>query len=146
MSKHIKVSQIMTNKVTVACPSNTFMQVMDFFTLFNVTHLPVVDNDVLVGIISLKDVNRFVHDKIEKGESVNKENLADCFDILTLMTAGPVTVTPETTLEDALDLLGKGAFSSLPVVENGKLCGIVTISDLVRVVAYETNKGPIMHL
>lgn len=136
----------MTNKVTVASPSNTFMQVMDFFTLFNITHLPVVDDGTLIGIISLKDVNRFVHDKIEKGETVTKSSIEEGFDLRKLMTAGPITVSPDTSLEDALEILGKGAFSSLPVVENGTLCGIVTISDLVRVVSYETNKGPILHL
>jgi len=62
------------------------------------------------------------------------------------MTRVPITEILDTTLENTLDFQGNRDFSSLPVVENGKFCGIVTMCDLVRVVAYEINKGTMMNL
>ena len=48
-----------------------------------------------------------------------------------IMTTNPVTVTRETTLRDAARLLLDGHFNGLPVVENDKLVGILTQSDLI---------------
>ena len=48
-----------------------------------------------------------------------------------IMTASPVTITPETTLRDAARILLDGHFNGLPVVENGRLVGMLTQSDLI---------------
>ena len=48
-----------------------------------------------------------------------------------IMTAAPVTVTPGTTLHDAAKLLLDGHFNGLPVVEGGRLVGMLTQSDIV---------------
>ena len=48
-----------------------------------------------------------------------------------IMTPDPVTVTPETTLREAARLLLEGHFNGLPVVEDGRLAGLITRSDLV---------------
>ena len=48
-----------------------------------------------------------------------------------IMTANPVTVTPGTTLRDAAKLLLDGHFNGLPVVEGGKLVGMLTQSDII---------------
>ncbi len=61
------------------------------------------------------------------------------FELGDIMTKNPVTVTPETSLEDLLKILGDGQFQALPVVEDGKIKGIVTNKDLVRVYDWEKN-------
>ncbi len=48
------------------------------------------------------------------------------------MTPNPVTATPETALEDLASLMVKAKFYSLPVVEDGKLVGIIGKEDILR--------------
>ena len=67
--------------------------------------------------------------------SVNMDILDEKFDIKKVMTADPVTAKPEDTLEDAIRILAEGKFQALPVVKDGKLVGIVTNKDLVKVAA-----------
>ncbi|MEM1365982.1 MAG: CBS domain-containing protein [Pseudomonadota bacterium] len=83
----------------------------------------VCQGDALVGIVSERDIVR----------ALEKEGAA----ILTksakaLMTADPVTVERDETAPKAMQLMTDGRFRHLPVVENGKLVGLVTLGDVVR--------------
>ncbi len=57
-----------------------------------------------------------------------------------MMTTSPVTVTPETSLEDALLMLSAGGYHALPVVEGNMIKGIVTEHDML--IAYHKEKTP----
>lgn len=81
--------------------------------------LPVVSAGRLVGIVSERDLREhrgyFEHTKING-----------------VMTENPVTVTPATTLEEAAQTLVERQIGGLPVVENGRLVGIITTSDILK--------------
>jgi len=81
--------------------------------------LPVVSAGRLVGIVSERDLREhrgyFEHTKING-----------------VMTENPVTVTPATTLEEAAQTLVERQIGGLPVVENGRLIGIITTSDILK--------------
>jgi CBS domain-containing protein len=97
----------------------------------NVHHLPVVHRDQLVGIVSATD---FVHSE-PASMACFERGLAHARDIRTvadIMQRNPVTIAPDTKLSDVIDLLTNGGFHSLPVVQDGKLVGIVTTTDLLR--------------
>jgi acetoin utilization protein AcuB len=81
-------------------------------------HLPVVDDrESLVGIVSEKDLLRAKPDQ-RAGE---------------IMTREVVTVTEYTTLEEAARIMADSKISSLPVMRNGKLVGIITETDLFMI-------------
>ncbi|HVP60397.1 MAG TPA: CBS domain-containing protein [Myxococcaceae bacterium] len=90
--------------------------------LASVRHVPVVDaKQNLVGILSVRDV-------LEALARGKKQVLVGEY-----MTRNVVTVTPETPVHRAIDLLLEHEFGSLPVVgADGHLVGIVTETDLVR--------------
>lgn len=97
----------------------------------NVHHLPVVDGDRLVGIVSATD---FVRQPASEA-SVGRRRGAAAADLRTvadIMQRNPVTVGPAARLGDVVDLLANGRFHSLPVVKGEKLVGIVTTTDLLR--------------
>ena len=81
--------------------------------------LPVVSAGRLVGIVSERDLREhrgyFEHTKING-----------------VMTENPVTVTPATTLEEAAQTLVEQQIGGFPVVENGRLVGIITTSDILK--------------
>jgi CBS domain-containing protein len=139
MSTKIKTQDIMTQKVIVANIHNKPSQLLAFFTEYKVQHLPVTENDTLIGIVSINDMLRFIKNHLQNDASFNSNQLDEKFELGDIMTKNPVTVTPETSLEDLLKILGDGQFQALPVVEDGKIKGIVTNKDLVRVYDWEKN-------
>ena len=80
---------------------------------------PVVDNDQLVGIISDRDVRAH-------------SGYLDSTRVTAAMTWEPKTVTAQMTAEDAARLMIEHKVGGLPVVENGKLVGIITATDVLK--------------
>ncbi len=98
----------------------------------NIRRLPVVDKGKLLGIITK-------HDLLEASPSpatslsVHELNyLLSKMKVKEIMKKDPVTLTPDTPFEEALRLGQDKRIGSFPVVENGKLVGIATESDIVR--------------
>jgi acetoin utilization protein AcuB len=98
----------------------------------NVRRLPVVDKGKLLGIITK-------HDLLEASPSpatslsIHELNyLLAKMKVKEIMKKNPVTLTPDTPFEEALKIGQEKRIGSFPVVENGKLVGIATESDIVR--------------
>jgi CBS domain-containing protein len=75
-----------------------------------------------IGIITEADIVRTVAD----GKDVNNVRIHD------LMTARPILVSPKTSIRDAAEIMTKGRFRHLPVVEDDALIGMVDIGDVCR--------------
>jgi CBS domain-containing protein len=89
----------------------------------NVGALPVVENDRLLGMISERDYARKV---VLMGKSSHDTPVRE------IMTERPVCVQPGISTEDCMALMTDKRVRHLPVIENGKLLGILSIGDLVK--------------
>lgn len=87
--------------------------------------LPVMRGDELVGVVSERDYARKV---ILQGRSSAQTAVAD------IMRADPLTVGPETDVLDCMRLCTDSRVRHLPVIDAGKLVGIISIGDLVKAV------------
>ena len=96
----------------------------------NVSALLVVNGEKLVGIVTERDYARKV---ILEGRS----SLATTVD--KIMTAKVVHINPDKSVEEGLALMTEKRFRHLPVLENEKLVGIVSIGDLVKPIVAEKN-------
>jgi CBS domain-containing protein len=85
--------------------------------------VPVVEKGKLVGIFTERDVVTRV---VKAGRAADKTALAK------VMTPDPETLTPDDTVREALDRMRDGHFRHLPVVNRGRLVGIVSIRDLYQ--------------
>lgn len=88
-------------------------------------HFPVVDeNSLLVGIISDRDVAADMHRRLQTGwhDSLVRD----------IVTRTLITVSPDDTPHHAAALMVQHRISSLPVLDDGKLVGILTHHDLLR--------------
>jgi CBS domain-containing protein len=104
-------------------PNDSVYAAVERMSENNVGALLVLENGKLVGILSERDYARKV---ILKGKS-SKNTL-----IREIMTPDVLCVSPETTVEECMALLTENRVRHLPVMEGGKLTGIVSIGDLVK--------------
>jgi len=81
------------------------------------------DKGDLAGIVSERDVVKAL---AQKGPALASVTAAD------VMTANVTTVTPATTVNEAMELMDKGYFRHLPVLDDGELLGIISVRDVVR--------------
>jgi acetoin utilization protein AcuB len=96
-------------------------------------HLPIVDGDRLVGIITDRDIHRFSPSLLGRITPEEYNAIFENTQLERVMTRDPVTVTPDTPLIDAATILHDRKLGCLPVVEGGKLAGIITVTDLLGV-------------
>lgn len=133
MKKRTKVTEIMTTKLqTISLHGGNIESARDVMVNNNIRHLPVVNEEKLLGIISLTDIHR-----ISFGANYGQEGLVDkaIFESLKLenvMAHNPVVISPETTIREAAEILSKEEFHALPVVSGEGLVGIVTSTDLIK--------------
>lgn len=134
MDKSTQVSAIMTKKVIVADPKSKFTDIQKLFLNYQVYHLPVVEEDKLIGIISLKDALKCYVDNVSKLESGDEDNINETFTVDSIMTPNPNTVNPSTTIGEVAAILANANYRSLPVVnEENEILGILSNKDLVKV-------------
>jgi CBS domain-containing protein len=117
------------NNITISVtPDSTVFEALELMVEKNVGALLVMDQDNFVGIFTERDYARKV---ILMGKA-SKETL-----IREIMTEDPVTVNMDNTIEDCMRLMTNKFIRHLPVVENGKLIGIISIGDVVKFIIEE---------
>lgn len=124
----------MTTGPVVANQFHNFSQVLRLFTEFPVHHLPIVDsNNKVIGIISTNDIPKAIVQLAAKTDKIklDLDEMDKAVNLKDIMTANPTTVSPDTLITEAADILNNKKFMSLPVVENGVLVGIVTLKDII---------------
>jgi CBS domain-containing protein len=133
------ISAILRNKggeVWSITPTASVYEAIEMMAEKQVGALPVVEQDQLRGILSERDYARKI---ILLGRSSKDTPIAD------IMTADPITVTPQHTVAACMRIVTDKRIRHLPVVESGKLTGMISIGDLVNWVISEQQET-IRHL
>jgi len=118
------VEEIMVKKPFTVKTDDTLYTAQDLMVAKSIRHLPVVDGRELVGIITESDI---------RGSFTGKSTALDPkkMTVRDHMTRQPLTVVPETNIEDAAVIIYKNKIGSLPVIADHELVGIVSIMDLL---------------
>ena len=123
----------MTANPVTARSGDPISKVRQLFLQHHVHHLPVVEGNELVGIVSWTDLMRISFgDAFGQNETVVDATLDHTHKLDDIMNKTPVTVDEQTPIREAADVLGDADFHSLPVLNGRKLTGIVTSKDLIR--------------
>lgn len=109
-------------------PSATVYAAIEEMTRRNVGALAVVQDGRLVGILSERDYTGKVALKERSSRSTRVEEI---------MTSRVVTVGPEHSIEDCMKLMNRGSFRHLPVLQDDRLVGMVSVKDLLRAMLSE---------
>lgn len=120
------VAAILQTKGSEVLTAQASQKVWDVLTLLaerRIGALPVLEGEMVVGVISERDI---IYGLASEGPSILDKRVDQ------MMTAPAITVTREQTALSALALVTRRRIRHLPVVEDGKLIGIVSIGDLVK--------------
>ena len=126
-----KVRNIIQTKgnVVFSVPSNiTVYNALEMMLEKSIGALLVVDKEKFVGIFTERDYARKL---ALKGKS-SKETL-----IREVMTEHPITVTPDSSIQDCMKIMSEKKIRHLPVMENDKLIGLVSVGDVVKFIIEE---------
>ena len=135
--KALIVRDLMTPRVFSVGPTDTLSDVWEIMEQYHIRHVPVVDDEGrVVGLVSNRDLVRAaLHDDLDLPVT-ERQNLLGTLKVQEAMVRGVETVTPETSIQEAGEMMLENKFSCLPVTEvQGRgLVGIMTEADFVRYV------------
>ena len=127
----MKVKDIMIKEVATLDVNDELSLANDIMRLGRIRHLPVVDGHHLVGIISERDLFRSsLAQALGYGTRDTREMMKN-LRIKDIMVAQVITVTPETSLRDAVKIMVDHKIGCLPVVEQDRLVGLITETDIL---------------
>ncbi len=133
MKKRTPVSKIMTSDVITLNSTNGLETAELLFKENNIRHIPVVKGDAIIGMLSYTDLLRISFaDAINENEHDVDTIVYEMFTIEQVMAKNLVSVNSNTTIKEVAEILSKREFHALPVIDNGKLAGIVTTTDLIN--------------
>jgi len=123
------ITNVMTKNV-VCISSNQF--ILDVKHIYEKEefhhHIPVVDNEKLVGMVSLLDFMYHI-----SGAGLNDDNsVYKKLKVKDIMTPNPFFMTSEVTVEEVANILTEGNYHAVPIMENDKVVGIVSTADIIK--------------
>ena len=126
---YVQVGQFMTTDLFTVHPEDVVDLAASLMDWRHIRHVPVEDNNGdLVGLVSHRTLLRLVGQGMRGAERTPVA-------VKDIMIHEPKTVAPNTPTLEAIELMREHRIGSLPVVEGGKLVGIITERDLIRVAA-----------
>ena len=125
---NLKVRDIMTKSVAYVNPNTPVTEVAQLMQKHNVGSIPVLDATGIVGIVTDRDivVRNIAHGKLPQNTSVKD-----------IMTTQVTTVTPDTDIGEVSAIMSDKQIRRIPVVENNKLVGMVSLGDVATQPRYD---------
>lgn len=125
------VKQWMATGVISIAPNQTIAEAKKLLQAHRIRRLPVVEAGALVGMVSRNDLGKVMPSILDAQADNEEEFIADHTEVRTVMTSSPITIGSEDTLFQAARTMRRHTIDGLPVVGDGKLVGILSISDIL---------------
>ncbi len=130
----IKVKELLKHKgvkIWSTHPKTSLYDAMKLMASKDIGAMPVMDKTGLIGIISERDIVR----KLAQSSVCDLRETID-----TIMTKKVITTTPETSLEECMQIMTDNHIRHLPVIEDNYLVGLISIGDVVRDIVDNRNE------
>lgn len=132
MKQRVPISEIMTKNLVTANVSDSLTHINTLLKENNIGHLPIVSGRTLVGIISKTDMLRLSFADIYEDQTNVDETVFQMLRTEQVMVHNPLTVDVHDTVREVADMMSKVEFHALPVLEQGKVVGIISSTDLIK--------------
>lgn len=128
ISTDTKVSQVMQTNLVTAASKTTVFEAAKLMDDENVGTVLVVDEKKLLGMVTDRQI---VVKAIAHKRDISTTTLNE------IMTRWPMSIFPETTCKEALEIMGDYGYRRLPVEKDGELVGVISISDLAPIAEFD---------
>lgn len=132
MKRREPVSHIMTKNVVSVEVTTSLKEIKHIIEDKHIRHIPVLNGDKVVGIISKTDYLQLTLGTVYPNQDDATEALMEMFKLEDLMVKDPICVQPDTTIREVTEIFILNEFHALPVTENDKLVGIVSVKDVLK--------------
>ncbi len=119
--QNVTVGDMMSSPVTTVPPNMPVSQIITMMYTSKHLGFPVVERDTLIGMVTLADVNRT--------SPIDREAMQ----VRDIMTRDPITLPPSAPVIDALRIMSSRDIGRIPIVQDGRILGIVTRTDILKV-------------
>ncbi|MEM9695868.1 MAG: CBS domain-containing protein [Myxococcota bacterium] len=128
------VADLMTAEVVTLDADDDLVQADQLMRLGRMRHLPVVDKDKVVGLITHRDILKAQVTLLARlaGRDKNADDTYISLRARELMNVDPVSVRSDTPAKEAAKMMLNNKFGCLPVIDDGELKGIITEADFLR--------------
>lgn len=127
------ISEIMTKNIIALNRDDDLEKAEMLFKRNKIRHIPVVAEEVIIGMLSYTDLLRISFaDAVYETEEEVDTLVYNMFTIDQVMAKNVVTVPSTATIKEVAKILAENEFHALPVVDDGRLVGIVTTTDLIN--------------
>jgi acetoin utilization protein AcuB len=128
------VRDFMTTDLTTLRDDEVLLDAVLLFARAGFRHIPILNGTQLVGVVTERDVKHYTP-SILSGISPDEYNrLMESTPLSKIMTRNPATIEPGKTIYEAAQILYDHRIGCLPVVEDGELKGIITTTDMLKLV------------
>ena len=129
----LRVADIMTPDPKTLEPTNSVNTAIRLMLEYGFHHIPIVEDGRLVGILHSSDIRRSLGMAALPENAPELPNVWDAVPIRNLMQIVRQHVTPQTPVHEAIEIMRTWALTGLPVLEEDTLVGMVTTTDILRV-------------
>jgi CBS-domain-containing membrane protein len=136
----MKVKEIMVKEVATLDVNDELSLANDIMRLGRIRHLPVVDGNRLVGIVSERDLFRTSLAHALGYAATDTRDLMKNLRIKDVMVTGVITIPPDMELCEATKIMMEEKIGCLPVVEETRLVGLITETDILMQYLKECSK------
>ncbi|MEM7825459.1 MAG: CBS domain-containing protein [Candidatus Aenigmatarchaeota archaeon] len=118
------IKEVMNRNVIAAKPETSVREAAKIMSKYHIGSLIILEEEKITGIVTEGDILRKV---IVEGKDLDETKIKD------IMTENVITITSDKTIDDAVKIMTEKKIKKLPVVDNDKLIGIITASDIMVV-------------
>ena len=125
----------MSSEITSALPSDRIVHARRLMIDAKVGRVPVIDNDELVGMVTSKDLMRtFIDFRKNVPDKYQKSQIKEVL-VEDVMSDNPRYVNKDMSIAEVANIMIETGFNGLPVVDNGVVVGIITQTDILRLIS-----------
>ena len=140
--REYRVADWMSTPPVVIAPTCSLAEAQQLMEQRHVRWLPVVEQERLIGMLSRGDLRAAQPSAATTLSVFERRALLDHLTVATCMTRDPVTIAPDAMVLEAAQQLLEHKIGGLPVVEDGRIVGVITESDLFRLLLADATGEP----
>jgi acetoin utilization protein AcuB len=132
----LSVERWMSKRVFTTKPDSCLIDAFEIMRDHRIRHVPVVEGDKLVGIVSDRDVRSALPSRrgLQEGWASLGESLLSTR-VAQVMSVMPIRIAPGASIREAAQIMCRDKIGALPVVDDGRLIGILSAEDILWAIA-----------